>query len=445
MAGLLFCDAYELRRICAGLFFVVSLIGAPANVFSQIMFEHEPILYSQTPVSDPVSQLQKKLDAGDLKLKFTEGQGYLPAVLDALGVSPESQMLVFSKTSFQLRRISPRTPRALYFNDDVYIGWVPNGDVIEVSAVDPKQGAIFYTLDQDQASKPKFIRDKGNCMTCHASSRTQGVPSHLVRSVYPSASGHPHFGAGTFRTNHASPFAKRWGGWYVSGTHGKQRHMGNAISKDRYRPEDLDVEAGANVKDLSGLVNLDGYVSRHSDIVALMVLEHQTEMHNLITLASFETRSALHHGAVMNKALERDEDFVSESTRRRINNVADKVVKYMLFCEEFPLTDPVAGTSQFAVQFAKQGRRDKQGRSLRDFDLQRRIFKHPCSYLIYSDSFVSLPPPVKESIYRRLLDVLSGTDQSDDYDHLSSADRRAILEILRDTHPDLPSWFKEEA
>ena len=183
----------------------------------------------------------------------------------------------------------------MYFNDDVYVGWVQNGDVVEISAADPQLGAVFYTLRQEQAERPKIVRDRGQCIVCHASSRTSGVPGHLVRSVYADKSGQPFFGSGTFTTDHRSPFKERWGGWYVTGTHGKQRHMGNVISTDRDRPEDLDMEAGANITDLSDHVNTSPYLSPHSDIVALMVLEHQSRMHNLITRANFEAKSAHHY------------------------------------------------------------------------------------------------------------------------------------------------------
>lgn len=421
---------------------VVGVIAVDQPVVAQISLEREPINYYSGEVNDPVAKLQKQIDAGAVELKFDERHGYLKSVLNAFDISTSSQMLVFSKTSVQLRRISPWSPRALYFNDNSYVGWVPNGTVIEVSSVDPQQGAIFYTLLQEESGRPKFVRDRGNCLACHASSRTQGVPGHLVRSVYSSASGQPHYGSGTFRTNHASPLKRRWGGWYVTGTHGRQRHMGNVISRESDRPENLDVEAGANVTDLSELTRTNLYLTSHSDIVALMVLEHQTDMHNFITLANYETRLALHQCAVMNRAFKRPDDFMSDSTQRRISSGSDKLLKYMLFAEEYSLTDKIEGTSDFAKNFAALGPKDTQGRSLREFDLQRRIFKYPCSYLIYSEAFRALPPQVKDNIYQRLWEILTGKDRSETFSHLSLDDRRAIFEILRDTNSDLPEYWK---
>jgi len=413
-----------------------------ATARAQLEFNREPIRYAEAAVNDPVARLQQKIDAGQVKLSYDGQRGYLESVLKELGVSPKSQTLVFSKTSFQQRLISPQRPRALYFNDDVYVGYVQRGDVLEFSAVDPQQGAVFYTLRQEKAAKPKFVRDRGNCLTCHASSRTQDVPGHMVRSVYPSESGMPHFGAGTFRTNHASPLSERWGGWYVTGTHGKQRHMGNAISPDRQDAEKLDVEAGANRTDLKELLDTDAYLSPHSDIVALLVLEHQVDMHNLLTRASYTTRTALFQGANMNKILERPATYVSDSTKRRIDNAAEKLVKYMLFSEEAALTDPIRGTSGFADEFAARGPLDRRGRSLRQFDLTRRIFKYPCSYLIYSEAFAALPEQVKSRVYRRLWEVLTGKETDEAYAHLTAQDRQAILEILRDTKQDLPDYWR---
>ena len=422
---------------------IVAASEQPAR--AQISFDREPINYSASEVNDPVAQLQRRMDKGQIELKWDEEHGYLKSVLAALDISPSSQMLVFSKTSFQLRRIAPWTPRALYFNDSNYIGWVSNGEVIEVSSVDARQGAVFYSMRQDGTKPAKFVRDQGSCLVCHASSRTEGVPGHLVRSVYPAPSGQPNFGSGTFRTNHASPLKQRWGGWYVSGTHGRQRHMGNVTTPRSSGPENLDMEAGANITDLSKLTRTDLYLSPHSDIVALMVLEHQTEMHNHITFASYETRLANHHCDVMNRALQRPEDFVSASTQRRIASATEKLIKYMLFSDEFALTDEIKGTSNFTEHFAALGQRDKKGRSLRDFDLKRRIFKYPCSYLIYSDSFKTLPADVKSQVYRRLWEVLSGKDQSKSFSHLTAVDRKAIYEILLDTSSDLPEYWKTAA
>jgi len=407
------------------------------QVRAELPFEQPPIDYLKAPTDDPVARLQRRIELGEAELIFDERHGWLPSLLDQLAIPLESQVLVFSKTSFQRAKISPRAPRAVYFNDETYIGYVQQGDVVEVSTTDPTLGAVFYTIQQQPAARPTISRQTHDCLQCHASSKTQDVPGHLVRSVYPDFSGQPAFSAGTFNTSHESPLKERWGGWYVTGTHGQQTHMGNVLVTDRQRPENLDTASGANRTDLADLVDTSPYLTRHSDIVALMVLEHQTKMHNLITAAGYHTRMALHYEAGLNKALGRDADFISPSTSGRFESAAEKLLKYMLFVEEAPLSESIEGTSGFARQFTALGPRDRLGRSLREFDLSRRLFKYPCSYLIYSEAFARLPEPVKVYIYRRLKEILTNQDQTLDDRGLSAADRQSIFEILRETKPEL--------
>lgn len=408
--------------------------------------DREPISYSSAQLDDPVSRLQQRLDRGEAELHYDRQHGYLKSVLEQLNVPISSQGLVFSKTSFQRDRITPETPRALYFNDDVYIGWVQRGDVVEVSAVDSQKGAVFYTLSQHPDDHPRFQRQTHECLQCHDSSLTQQVPGHLVRSVYPDSRGQPILSAGTFVSGHQSPIRERWGGWYVTGTHGRQVHMGNVVIRDRKEaahPAKIDLTGGANCTDLAGRCDTAPYLSPHSDIVSLMVLEHQTQMHNLLTRANYQTRLALRDEVALAQALGRAAGERLDSTRSRIRSVGEPLVRYLLFADEAPLAEPVAGTSPFTSEFSARGPRDKKGRSLRDFDLTRRMFRYPLSYLIYSAAFESQPGPLKEYVYDRLWQILHGEDRSGRFSNLTEDDRRAILEIVRDTKPDLPdSWRK---
>jgi hypothetical protein len=405
-------------------------------------FEEDPINYLTAPANDPVARLQKRIDRGDVEFDHDGRHGYLPAVLEAMNVPQSAQVMVFSKTSFQRDNITPATPRAIYFSDDVYVGWVQGGDVVEVSAVEPQLGAIFYSLDQRKVDKPAFLRQNDQCLQCHASALTRGIPGHVVRSVFPNRDGLPLLQSGTHRTNHTSPLKERWGGWYVTGTHGKQRHMGNVFVEDKADPTKLDLEAGANVTDLSGKFDVSPYLVPHSDIVALMVLEHQVEMHNLFTHANYSTRTALRDQAVIDNMVEEPQEGLRPSTKARIKSAGEKLVEYLLYAEEEPLTEPINGTSGFAEEFAKRGPRDPQGRSLRDLDMTTRMFKYPCSYLIYSEAFDNLPDEMKKYVYGRLWEILNGLDESDDYDHLTRGDRREIREILIATKTDLPDYWK---
>lgn len=405
---------------------------------AQLDHEQDPINYSTAKANDPVARLIERIDAGDAHLEWEPKHGYLPSMMRLLDVPESSQTLVFSKTSLQVSRITPRTPRAIYFNDDVYLGWVQRGDVVEISAADPQLGGTFYTLDQRVKDKPVIQRETARCLQCHGSTHTRRVPGHIVRSVFPDSGGQPIYRLGTHLTDDSSPFAERWGGWYVTGNHGRQRHMGNCSIADPQVSEQLDVESGANVRDLSSRLDLRPYLSPHSDIVALMVLEHQVTMHNVLTASNHSGRITARDAVIMNKALERPEGFESESTARRYASAAENVVKALLFCGEATLTDNVQGTSSFSEEFAARGPFDSEGRSLRQFDLGKRLFVYPCSFLIYSESFRQLPGGVIERVWQRLDEILSGRDTSEKFGHLSAGDRSAIFQILCETCPDTP-------
>ena len=416
-------------------------------------YEQPPISYSTTRPHDPATALKEAIDAGDVKLSHDGERGYLDALLRELKISPSSQTLVFSKTSFQRDRISPQKPRALYFNDDTYVGYVPGGDVIEVASTDPKLGTIFYTVPQSADAtaatmppKSRFIRETDNCLQCHGESMTRDIPGLLVRSVFADSTGEAILSAGTFLTTHESPLKERWGGWYVTGTTGaNEPHMGNT----RWQPTDTAGElpkpiAASNVaaaasNQIPADVDIKQYLTRHSDVVALMVLEHQVEAHNRITRAVHGTLRALRDEKIMADALGEPlrAGVHSDSTLSRIKSSCEPLVEYLLLSNEAPLTAPITGSSDFTADFSARGPRDSQGRSLRDFDLKTRVFRYPCSYLIYSRSIEELPGPAKEYLNRRLWEILTAKDATKPYAHLTTADRAAIMQILRDTKPDV--------
>jgi len=425
---------------------LVLLVAAAPFAPAQASYEQEPINYLKAPSNDPVARLQARLDKGEAKLDYDPATGYLASLLKHLDIPVSSQTLVFSKTSFQRDRISPATPRALYFDDTTYVGWVRGGDVLELASIDPQLGTVFYTLrqpdDPDTTRAPKLVRQTYNCLQCHGSSMTRDVPGLLLRSVFPDKSGQPLLSQGTFQVNQETPLENRWGGWYVTGTHGNQRHMGNWCAEDEDKAEAaLRNGPGSNVTSLAGRFDATPYVSHHSDIVALMVMEHQAEAQNLLTRANYQTRIALRDEAAMNASLGRRTGQRSESTAERIKAACEPLLKYMLFVDEEILTDPVKGSSTFAADFEARGPRDKLGRSLREFDLERRLFKYPLSYLIYSEQFDALPQDARDYVYRRLWDVLNGNDDSGDFSHVKRSTRRRIIEILRDTKPGLPAYW----
>lgn len=420
----------------------IALLCCTAVTLMADDIERDPINYSKATPDNSVSVMQTKIDKGTQAFEYDPDYGYLKAVLKSFNVPLSSQVLVFSKTSLQRGHITPKTPRAIYFNDDMYVGFCLHGSVMEISVADAKLGTVFYTIDQERQSKPNIKRQTDSCLVCHASSYNHGLPGHLVRSVYPDRTGEPLLASGSYRTDHTSPFNERWGGWYVTGTHGKQQHLGNRIYHKRNDEDSQDMPPCQNVTDLTRHFTVGLYPSPHSDIVALMVLEHQSMVHNRITRAILESQIALHYQADLNQALNEKPGTVFDSTKRRMEVLVEELLKTLLMANEMKFTDPVVGTSTFNVEFTQAGKRDKQGRSLRDLDLKTRLFVYPCSYMIYSKSFDMLPSVIRDAALKRLFEILTGKDSSATFAYLRSEDRQAILEILRDTKPDLPAYWK---
>jgi hypothetical protein len=388
-------------------------------------YDEEPVLYWKKQPDDPIARLQKRLDAGEVKLAWDDKFGYLPGVLSALGVPAASQMLVFSKTSLQRKLISPSNPRALYFNDDVYVGYIPGAPMMEISAVDPKLGGIFYSLEQEKVRKPRFERNQ-DCMQCHGAQRTLGVPGHFVRSVPTDESGELDTANEVSEITQCTPLADRWAGWYVTGEHGAQTHRGNLVGSAAPSRAIEEPNYLGNLADLGRFFEETKYPVRGSDIVALMVLEHQAHMHNYITRLNFETQiMTAMYGHI-----------------RYLRHQEDAFLRYLLFSEEAPLTAPVTGNAEFVAAFAKAGPRDSRGRSLRDLDLKTRLFRYPCSFLIYSDAFSQLPAVMKERLLARLFGILTGKDPSPEFAKISAEDRQAVLEILRETLSGLPDGWR---
>lgn len=384
------------------------------------------IEYGRRPNSDPVIALERRLTAGETPLKFDAATGYLRSLLDVLGVPIESQLVVYSKTSLQSPRITPDNPRAIYFNDTVAVAW-PRGGFIEIAAADARQGTSFYMLAQQSDRPPAIVRPSA-CLSCHHSYATGGVPGPLIRSVVTGPDGRTLPWLGNYTTDHASPFVERWGGWFVTGRVDAMEHLGNRFvvaSEGEARPT-----AATIPESLDGRLPASVYPSRYSDIVSLLVFDHQMPMLSLLTRVGWDVRVAAADGGDPARVAAGD---------------AVEFVDYLLFVNEAPLPGRIRGTSGFAERFQAQGPRDRRGRSLRELDLERRLLRYPCSYMIYAPAFDALPGEAKDAIYQRMWRVLSGDDRAQKYQRLSLSDRRAVVEILRDTKPDLPAYFESPA
>ena len=374
---------------------LIAAVGQSRSAYPGMLDQHPAIDYRGGELTDAVTRLRRDIGSGSMVLQFDQRQGYLRSMLDRLAVPVDSQLLLFSKTGIQSAHTTPETPRALYFNDHVIVGYIPGAPVIEIAAHDPKQGVVFQTLAQNELSA-QFARPD-RCLSCHVSANSLEVPGILVRSIFTGVDGRSMPQLGSFLIDHRSPLEQRWGGWYVTGSHGSARHMGNAFVADAAKPDAAIGEATLNRSSLDSRVELAAYPAPTSDIVALMVFDHQGRAINLLTRLGWETRIAMADGRV---------DF----TRGELRDVLNETVDYLLFRYEAKLTAPVRGVSSFASTFARQGPRDKRDRSLRDLELQSRLFRYRCSYMIYSAAFDALPTAAKSEVFARMRNAITDAD-----------------------------------
>ena len=394
--------------------------------------DHAAIQYSTRATTDPVTRVNQQLRSGQLRLSFDAPGGYLRSILSALDISPSSQTLVFSENSLQRQFISLAAPRAIYFNDAVTVGFAKGADTIEVATQDPTQGVAFYQLSQKPQPTPQFVRGT-QCLECHLTAMTTGVPGLFVMSVLPLSDNQNEYAQG-WATDHRTPVEDRWGGWYVTGSQVPRRHLGN-VPVSHVPRSYVRAAVASTLTSGTDAFDTSAYLSPHSDVVALLVLNHQVHMVNLLTRLGWEARIA---------------DFEAQSgttsgQSTRVRDLARELVDYVLFVDEAVLPSAVRGSSSFAQEFSSKGPRDGKGRSLRDLDLTGRLLRYPCSYMIYTEAFDTLPSAAKDLVYERLWEILSGKEIQAVYARLSLADRRAVVEILRDTKRDLPAYFQAVA
>ena len=394
--------------------------------------DHPAIRYTDGSVDDAVAALNRRLAAGEVDLTFEGRGGYLRSVLGALAVPVESQVAVFSPTSNQDDLITSDNPRAIFFNDSVAVGWVRDAELLEVAAQDPRQGVIFYAIPQTPGGEPRFTRND-RCLACHLSWDTLGVAR---------AAGAEHGAAlrpirmPTRRVSSPTTEAA----WSTAGAGGTspgrtagRRTWGTSRSSTCRTRTPRSASFRTVLDSLAERIDLDGYPSPYSDVVALLVLDHQTHMTNLLTRMGWEAR----------RVVFRDEGRSTDDPRfaEVIREAAVELVDYLLFVDEAPLPEGISGASGFREWFSARGPHDDRGRSLREISLDGRLFRYPCSYMIYTEAFDALPELAQEAVYARMWEVLSGGVTESPYDRLALADRRAIVEILQATKQDLPPYF----
>lgn len=370
------------------------------------------VLSQTPPPSDPVAKLESRLESGEAKLEYSGRWGYLESLLKHLGIPIDSQILVFSKTSLQQEKIGPKTPRAIFFNDTISVGSVQNGELFEITVADADRGVEFYVLPTKEVAAPRIERERSLCLACH---NQKFAPHTFVATVYPGIDGSPAFLGGDLFTvtDSRTPFENRWGGWYVSGTHGKMEHLGNAVARNPYRPVELETKGTQNLTSLASKFDVTPYLQPSSDLIALMTFEHQTR--------------ALYYMAALNAQFR-----VRDAKPEDLDAAVENLVSYLTFSDEAKLTSPIKGVSTFTETFPRRGPADSKNRSLRDFDLKTKLFRYPLSYTIYTDVFDKMNPQARDLVYRRLFEALSGPEP----------EKKAAIEILRETKPNLPDYWR---
>jgi len=418
------------------------LLCSTLTGFSQFYndYELEPHGYFSKDAKDPVTLLMKRVQRGEILIKDPNGKPLVERLLRELGLNKDTQVLVFSRTSLQRREVSYSNPRALYFNESVYLGWMPNGR-IEIASFDPELGPIFYfQRELDDTSSPLLERSR-SCLGCHAGDATNFLPGSLGRSVYPDKSGRSLRSIDDYRrSGHHIPLHDRYGGWFVSGNHGTMRHMGNAIATREQGEVTINREQFANLEKLDRFFSTEAYPAPGSDIAALLVFDHQVTMHHRLVEAAYRARQSLFDSKLDPK----ETDLSKLSKGRSIDEFIegrDKVVDYLLFRNETPIPK-VSCDPGFRRAFTANRIADSRKRSLKDLRLDGRIFENRCSYMIYSPTFDQFPPMLKGAIYARIHEILTSPKPVEGFDYLGKDEKRRILEILHETKEDLPpGWL----
>jgi hypothetical protein len=414
--------------------------------------EYPVVAYSEAAKANRVARLQKRLDSGELKLQWEPGFGYLRSLLKALEIDPDSQVLVFSRTSLQIEHISPSTPRAVYFNDDTYVGHVQNSPLIEITAIDADKGAVFYGFENRQEYPPGFTREGGRCLTCHDtySMGGGGVPRVMVLSSPVDDPADARTITAGQDVDDSTAFGIRWGGWYVTGNTGKRTHLGNLpLREDRGGQKLRELRAEShNITSVARYFDASRNLTDQSDVVALTVLEHQTRLHNLITRVSFKVRTVISRSgdgqasAAAGGSVPRTWEDISPNDHERLKQMMEPLVRALFLQDAAPFEDRMSGASGFAERFSKLGPRDSKGRSLRELDLSTRLFRYPLSFTIYSEQFDALPEYALKHLHARIVEVLQGRDTTGLSAALTAEQRKAITGILIDTKPALAALLR---
>lgn len=360
------------RAARAALAAVIALLFCwpSASVGQQIDFTSPLHRYWERVPQDRFSKVMTANPALD-----TSGElPFLRSLLKALEIPVSSQLLVYSATSLQSAIVNPYNPRAIYFNDDTSVGFIPGGR-IEISSLDPHAGMVFFIFERllpPANVAPKFVRSD-RCMNCHADTPSNNLPGLVVHSVAVTNDGSS---LRTYRRDemgHTVSLSQRFGGWHLTGQSGLATSHANLLCRlDGDKLIEQPIPVGK-------LFEITRYPLPTSDILPHLVHEHQVGFLNLVVQAIY-----LHR----------------ENDETQMTALAKKFADYILFANEAKLPPGIVGDAAYARDFQSLG--PASGKPMRDFDLKARIFKYPASYLILSTPWQAVPPSVRRKIYDHL-------------------------------------------
>lgn len=378
---------------------LAGLTGGTAAVPEPMHFSDAPHRYWEIAPQDRLARLMVEVQAGRVAVDASSERALLQSLLTGLNVPEASQLLVFSATSFQSGIVNPRSPRALYFNDDTSIGFIPGGR-LEVASFDPQGGLMFYIFDRlrSDGGLPGHTRSR-SCLNCHTDTMSSGRPGFVINSVGTWWDGSSQETYRYDELGHHVPLVQRFGGWHVTGRHGMKQSHANLVGNrtpagfkgERNEPGDH--------------ADITRYPRPTSDILAHLVHEHQCGFTNRVTAAIYAHRE--------------------DASEAAVQKTADALVDYVLFKNEAAPPPALEGDADFVRGFQALA----PGSPLREFDLRTRLFKYRCSYMIQTPVWRALPAPVRHAAEQRLAAAVA-EPPAPAGQHLSTEERRVLRPLL---------------
>ena len=373
-------------------------------------FHESPHDYWNAKRKDPFTKIIPLLHNGQIKLDHSSELNFLKSLLKELNIPESSQLQLFSTTSLQLGLINPSNPRSLYFNESIYIGYIPGGK-IEVISIDPEHGAVFYIFKVPSKKQPLTITPTKRCMNCHADRELSGIPGLIIKSVLPGVNGGSLDSYRTGQPGHDVPYKDRFGGWYITDLLDPADHS-NVLGF--YKNGTIEKKNVLALQKKSTHL----FPNSNSEVLTHLIFDHQAGFVNRAIKSNYLLR------------LTQLPDNLDEHQLNFKKSISD-LVKYSLFDKEPNLSLKINQNSHFKTDFLITPHKLKTGESLRELDLKTRLFKYRCSFMLFSDFFKNNPPEIKKVVYKEIKqNLLSETPILNPENSFPENEKEIILQLL---------------